>query len=133
MAEDFTAIFGNNIIVSPQPRQADRQYTGFSGAHGLVGMHMGTRGYQIVISGRLAGSGGSYSAARAALQSQINDIEAYTYPGVDAADYTFAGTTYENVVFDRFQLIPDSTGKIFHWTSAGLVMANFVCYARALV
>ena len=130
MATNLTTIFGNEIKVYAQPRNADRQYVGFAGADGLVSMQMGARGRQIVVSGRLAAGGANYSAARANLQAVINGIESYL---TDAAtDYSFAGTTYTDVVFDKFQLIADNAGKAFHWTAAGYATADFVCYLRSL-
>lgn len=131
MATDLTTIFGTAINVYTQPVQADRQYAGFPGAHGVVCMHLGTRGAQLVISGTLGYSGPNYATARASLQSAINAIQTYTW--ADAADYTFKGQTFYNVVFDSFQLIPDGTGKAFHWTAEGYVTCKFVCYARILV
>jgi len=131
MAVDFITIFGNEINLYAQPRQADRQYTGFPGAHGLVAMHMGTRGRQLVITGRLRATGSSYSAARSNLQEIIDEIEAYQW--ADAADYTFKGETYGNVVFDRFNLVPDGQGKAFFMNSIGEVFADFVCYLRIMI
>ena len=114
-----------------QPRHAARQYVGFVGAHGLVGMHMGTRGRQLVITGKLASSGASYSAARSNVQTTIDTIEAYLWE--DVADYSFEGTTYANVVFDKFQLLTDNKGKAFHWTSEGYVTVDFIMYGRILI
>lgn len=131
MATDLTAIFGNDISVGAQPRRATRQYTAFPGAQGLVGMHMGTRGRPMVVTGRLSASDGSYNAARQALQAIIDTIEAYLT--ADAADYDFKGQTYSNVVFDRLQLIPDNRGVFFHWTAEGKVTVNFVCFLTILV
>ncbi len=131
MAVDFTTIFGNEIIVSAQPRRAQKQHTGFPGAHGLVGMHMGTRGRPLVVTGRLRESGTDYSDARSKLQTEIETIEVYLW--ADAADYTFKGDTYSNVEFDNFRLVPDSKGKIFHFNSVGEVFADFVCLLTILV
>jgi len=131
MATALTTIFGNEIKVYSQPRQADRQYVGFPGVHGLAAMHMGSRGSQLVITGTLASSGSGYNDARTNLQAVIDDIEEYLWAG--AADYSFAGTTYYNVVFDKFQLTPDADGKAFHWTAEGYVTCSFVCFARILI
>ena len=131
MATSLTTIFGSEIKVYAQPRNADRQYVGFAGADGLVSMLMGTRGRQIVVTGRLAASGANYNAARTSLQAVIDGIESYL--SIEAADYSFAGTTYSDVVFDRFQLVPDNSGKVFHWTAAGYVIADFVCFMRSLI
>ncbi len=130
---DLTTIFGNEIVVSPQPRHIDRQYTGIAGAHGLLSMHLGTRGCQIVITGTLAATGANYAAARVNLQAFIDSIEAYTYPGVAADTYTFMSDTFYNVLFDKFQIIPDREGKIYHYTSTGYVTCRFICYLRQLL
>jgi len=131
MAIDFTTIFGNEIKLYAQPRQGDRQYVGFPGAEGLVGMQMGTRGRQLVITGRLRAAGSDYSDARSNLQVIIDDIEEYQWS--EAADYTFKGETYSYVVFDRFNLIPDGEGKLFHFNSVGEVFADFVCFLRIMI
>jgi len=131
MATDFTSIFGNYIRVLAQPRQNERQYAGIAGTHGVISMWLGTRGRQVVITGRLYGSGNGYQAARTALQSAIDAIESYLW--ADAASYSFYGTTYNNLVFDLFQLIADANGKAFHYTSDGYVMCDFVMYAHDLI
>lgn len=135
MATAFTTIFGNEIIVSAQPRRAQKQRTGFPGAHGLVGMHMGTRGRPLVVTGRLRATGTDYSNARSKLQTTIETsieaIEAYLW--ADAADYTFKDDTYKNVEFDSFRLVPDSRGKIFHFNSVGEVFVDFVCLLTILI
>jgi len=130
MAINLTTIFGNEIKVEKQPRIADRQHTGFPGAHGLTSMHLGTRGYPLVIRGNLAEYGANYQAAHSNLQSTIDDIEAYLWAGVD--DYIFMGETFYNIVFERFQLIPNARGITIHWTSKHYATCEFVCYMRAL-
>jgi len=131
MAVDLTTIFGSEIKVSVQPRRAEKQYTGFPGAHGLVSMDLGTRGRQMVVTGRLRASGNDYSDARSNLQAKIDDIEEYLW--ADVSDYTFKGQTYSNVIFDKFELMPNSRGKTFHWTSEGYVTADFVCFLTILI
>ena len=131
MATAFTTIFGDEIIVSAQPRRAQKQRTGYPGSHGLTSMSLGTRGRPMVITGRLRATGTDYSNARSNLQTTIETIEAYLW--ADAADYTFKGDTYSNVEFDKFQLVPDSRGKIFHFNSEGEVFADFVCLLTILI
>ena len=134
MATDLTTIFGNEIRVGAQPRDFDRQYAALAGAHGLLSMHMGTRGRRVFISGTLASSGAGYAAARANLQEVIDAIEqTYTWPGVAAADYSFMGETYYSAVFDMFELTPDNKGMFFHWTNEGYVTCDFVCLLRQLI
>ena len=130
MATDLTTIFGSEINVQAQPANVDRQYVGFPGGNGLLSMNLGTRGRQLVIAGTLAATGSGYADARSNLQAIIDNLESYlTAP---EADYSFAGTTFLNVVFDRFQLIPDSN-KVFHYTAEGYVTCRFICYGRSLL
>ena len=131
MAINLTTIFGSEINVYIQPRQSERQYAGFPGSHGVVTMHLGTRGRQLVISGTLRATGANYSVARAALQAAIDSIESYLW--AYAADYSFAGTVFATTVFDKFQLVPDSKGKVFRLTREGWVTCNFTMYGRSLV
>jgi hypothetical protein len=125
MAVDLTTIFGPEIKVVAQPRQVHRQYAGFPGADGVTAMHMGSRGYQLVIRGRLR------AATRPVLQAAIDAIEAYLCYG--AADYSHDGVAYYLVVFDKFGLVTDSGGKAFHKVSTGWVTCEFIMYARALI
>jgi len=133
LATNLTTIFGNEICVYAQPRLADRQHVGFPGAHGLVSTNMGTRGRQLIVSGMLASSGANYQAARANLQDVIDSIEEYFYPDIGPAEYGYAGETYDHVIFEKFQLIPDASGKAFHWTAGGYATCRFVCYLRQLI
>ncbi len=84
---DLTTIFGSDITVTVQPRKADRQFVGFSGANGMTSMNLGTRGRQITVTGRLYAAGANYNAARANLQAVIDAIE--SYQSALAADYTY--------------------------------------------
>ncbi len=131
MATNLTSIFGYEIVVAPQPRLHDRQYSGFPGAHGLAGMNMGSRGRVVVISGRLAYTGDDYTAARTALQAEINTLDSYMNNG--SAAYSFEGETYSNLVFEKIELKPGRHGKVFHYTADGYVFADFVCLARDLL
>jgi hypothetical protein len=63
-------------------------------------------------------------------QAAVDAIEPYLW--ADAADYSFAGTTFSNVVYDRFQLVPDAEGKVFHLT-ASYVLCYFVMFGRSQV
>jgi len=131
MSVNLTTIFGTEIKVQAQPVIIDRQYSGFPGGHGLTAMHMGSRGYPLTVTGRLAESGESYAVARAAARTTILAIEDYLF--ADAADYVFAGVTYYSVVWEKFQLLPDNTGKVFHWTSEGYCTADFIMLGRSLL
>ena len=94
---------------------------------------MGTRGRRLIVSGKLAATGANYQAARVNLQDIIDSIEEYLYPDTDPADYSFAGETYNHVVFEKFQLTPNASGKAFHFTSGGYVTCRFVCFLRQLI
>lgn len=128
MATDLTTIFGTEIKVCAQPRRPQRQYVGFAGGDGVVSMHMGTRGRQIVITGKLSATGTDYDDARSNLQNNIDTIEEYLYSTTDADSYSFKGQVFDDVVFESFNLLPDSQGKAFHFTSEGYVTADFICY-----
>lgn len=125
MATDLTTIFGTEIKVYRQPRQIERQYAGFAGSHGLTTMAMGTRGYQLVVTGIVRAS------TRALCQTAIDAIEAAVVLA-PAADYEFYSTPFPAIVFDRFELVPDGDGKCFHFTGSW-VLAQFVCYGRGIV
>lgn len=131
MAINLTLIFGNEISVAVNPRDTERQYAGFAGAHGIVSMFMGSHGYSIAVSGTLRASGANYAAARAALIAAIRVIEAYQW--ADAADYTFFNDTYENIVWDKLQIIPDNSGKQFHYDTNGECLCRFVMPGRSLI
>lgn len=130
MATDLTTIFGNEINVYAQPADIDRQYVGFPGCDGLVSMELGLRGRQLVISGTLASSGEDYEAARSNLQDWIKTIEAYLYE--TETDYSFAGWTYYDVVFDKFEIFPGTDGRAFAWTAEGWVTCRFRMLGRIL-
>jgi len=131
MSTALTTIFGTEIKAALQPRVHHRLYAGFPGAHGLTDMKMGTRGAPLAIAGRLAASGANYQAARVALQVIIDNIDA-SYIEAEADDYTYMGSTYYDMVFDRFELIPDRNGKYFHYTTAGYCFCDFICTGRSL-
>jgi hypothetical protein len=125
MATNLTSIFGSEIRVANQPVRSERTYHAWPGSHGLTSMFMGSRGAPFIVTGRLRATGASYSAARALLQTGIDAIEAwqFAYP----QDYTFAGTTWPQTVFDRFELIRDGSGKSFHMDAvAGYVYCDFI-------
>jgi len=124
MAEDLNNIFGIETQVYLQPRNIERQYVGFPGGHGVVAMHLGTRGRRLVITGTIR------AATRALCQTAVEAIEPYLW--ANGADYTYKGGYYYGIVFDHFQLLPDYEGKVFHFT-AGSVFCRFVCYGRSLV
>ena len=127
---DFTALLGNEINVVAQPRVAQRDYHAFAGADGLLSMFHGFRGYTITVTGRNWGTGGSYQIARGNAETGIVLIESYLAAFPDT--YTFMGISYFDVVFERFELIPDGTGKAFHSTAEGYVVYDFIAQFRSL-
>jgi len=125
MASNLTTIFGPDICVAFQPYYIDRQYSSFPGCEGLTAMHLGSRGFQLTVSGTLR------AATRALLESTIATIDNYLWAG--AGDYAFAGCYYYYVVFERFEIIQDGNGKAFYLTASGQVICKFKMHARALV
>jgi len=131
MSTVLTSVFGSEINVAWQPRDIARQFTGFPGARGLTCMHLGSRGYAVIVTGRVRAGGESYAVARANLVTAIANIEDYLYAA--AEDYTYFNETYQQVVWGRLELIPGSNGKVFHWNIKGEVFADFRCIGRALI
>ena len=130
MSTTLTSIFGSEIKVGFQPRSSQIQYTGFPGGHGLTGIRLGSRGYPIVVTGRLFGSGGSYAAARTDLTNKIDAIENYLW--ADLETYTFEGNTFNYVVLESFKLLPRG-GKYFFLTSEDYVVCDFVAVLRSMI
>ncbi len=128
---DLETLFGSDICVTVQPRNLDRQYAGFAGAVGVTTMNLGTRGRQLVVTGRLSAAGASYNAARVNLQAAINAIELYLTAA--AANYTYKTQTFYNVIFDRFSLRQGAFGKSIHFTAEGNATAEFICFLRELI
>ena len=131
MAVALTDIFGTEINVYHQPRHVERQFAGFVGAHGVIAMHLGTRGRRLIVSGTLRATAVSYAAARFILQNAIDAIDVCQW--ADAADYSFCGVTLTMVVWDKFELVPDSDGKVFHWVVPGYwCTCKFIAHGRSL-
>jgi len=128
---DLTYIFGDEIIVATYTRRIDRQRVGLPGAHGVLSMHMGSRGRQIIVKGKIWGSGNDYASARADCQAWLDEIDLYKFAG--AADYTFMDDTYYNVEFDDIVPLPDKDGKTFHYNAEGYVILDFIAYLYQLI
>ena len=126
MSTALSTIFGADIKVGYSPPVHRRQFAGFPGAHGLVSLYLGTRGYEIRVTGTLWTTAGSYAAARALMQTQIDLINAYG--AAVPATYTHQGDTYYNVVFGPLKISPSGPdAKTFHWTAAGYCTCRFAC------
>jgi len=128
---NLSTIFGSEINVVVQPRETERSYAGFPGAHGVTTTFLGSRGRRIQITGKIACSGGSYDAARVACQAAIDAIEAYLWSA--AHDYHWGSNVYYAVVFDSFRLLGGGNGKFFHWTTEGYCTVDFVMTGRAII
>ncbi|HAL45680.1 MAG: hypothetical protein A2Y12_01665 [Planctomycetes bacterium GWF2_42_9] len=126
----LTSIFGTEISVLPGFRQADREFTGFAGQHGLTEMLLGSRGADIVVRGRLRGTGANYAAARADAMAKLTAIEDANFLAAD--DYTFQSDTYYQVVWNKLEIIPNSAGQSFWFTTTSEVIVDFVCYGIML-
>ena len=127
MAE-LNTIFGADIKVGYSPPVHRRQFAGFPGAHGLTSLYLGTRGYEITVTGTIwtLSEPPTYAAARALMQTQIDLIN--SYGALAPATYTHQGDTYYNVVFGPLKIIPSGgDGKTFHWTAAGYCTCRFSC------
>ena len=132
MATDLTTIFGSEIIVNPQSKEIDREFSGFAGSDGLTSMYLGSRGSTIIIRGIVRGTGANYDVARADAVSKMDAIEIYQV--MAAADYAFKNDIYSSVVWYKIEKIPDpQTGKVFLFNSKGEVIVNFLAYGRSLI
>jgi len=124
-------VFGVYITVSPGAYRADRQRSAFSGANGLTDMMLGLRGYPIIVTGLLYGSGANYAAKRQNILSQIQAIESYFWDAEET--YTFFSDTYYNVVFDKLDFPGQGNPqKMFNWTSEGYLFTAFKAFLTSL-
>lgn len=130
MSTELTSIFGNEITVGESLRQADREFTGLAGSHGMTGMLLGSRGRDVIVRGTIRGTGASYAAARADVRVKLALIEDAQW--LDEDDYTFFSDTYESVVWNKPELVPNDKGQIYIQNSAGEVMVNFIMYGISL-
>ncbi len=113
-------------------RKPVRQYSGFAGAHGATAMHLGSRGYPIMVKGLLrVPIATTYNAARSSMEAEILAIEQYNWAG--AATYTYKTFSFYNVVFDdAFKPFRDAHGKMF-FIAGGWLICRFTARLRGLV
>ena len=132
MSVAFTYIYGNEISVSHDTRKPVRQYRGFAGSHGVTAMHLGSRGYPILVTGQVRVANlSTYDLTRAAMETGIYAIEQYNWLGTNT--YTFRGSTFNYVVCDdAFEPIPDSHGRMFR-VVPGYLLCLFRARFRGLV
>jgi hypothetical protein len=131
MSTALTTVFGNEIIVNPQSKDADREFSGYAGSDGLTSMYLGTRGSALIVKGTIRGTGASYAAARADAAAKLAAIEAHFLD--QAADYTFENDTYNSIVWHKLEKIPDASGRVFLLNSKGECLVNFLAYGRSLI
>lgn len=130
MSTDLYTFFGTHeLVVVGQPREIERQYTGFPGAHGLTSMFMGSRGKPVIVTGTIRFNGASYEAARYNLEAYIYNLEQIQW--ADAADYYWLGSNYYNVVWEKLAFI-NKSDTTFYWSANGQVMAYFIAVGRQL-
>ena len=129
---DLITIYGPEISVSHDTRKPVRQYSGFAGAHGTTAMHLGSRGYPIMITGTLRVENvAGYHMARNSMEALILAIEQYNWAGVDT--YSFKGSWFTNVLFDdAFKPIKDANGKMFY-LAGGYLICRFTARLRGLL
>ena len=126
----LNSIFGDEINVHDGHRQADREFTGYAGNHGLTSMLLGSRGKDIIVRGTVRGSGGNYGSARNDAADKMAEIEAAQW--LDEDDYTFFNDTYKSVVWNKVEKIPNDKGQVYFQSSSGEVLVNFVAYGISL-
>jgi len=131
MSTALITLFGSEITARAQRREADREFNGFAGAHGLTSMLLGSRGKDVIVKGVIRGTGNTYDLARADAIDSFDSMETWLFAPAD--DYTFHGDTYESVVWNKITMVPDAAGKMFRQTSSGNVIVEFVAYGRSLV
>lgn len=129
---DLAEIFGSEIVVYADYRIVERQQSGFAGSAGITDINLGTRGYSIIIKGVIRASGEDYDSARQALNQKFNeDIEPLL--SAEADTYNFGDDEYEQIIWEKINLVPDSEGKVYHWNADGEMIAQFVAQGRALI
>jgi len=131
MTFDLEEIFGEEIVVNDEPRQAEREFTGFSGASGMTSMFHGTRGKVITVSGIIRGSGLTYSSSRQIAWLKFEKLESLMYE--EAHDYTFKGQEFYDVVWNEIKKIPNSQGGYYSFTSQKHVIVKFIMTGMELI
>jgi len=131
MSIALSTVFGSEINVVVQPRDSERTYSGFPGAHGVTTMFLGTRGRRIQVSGRIACTGADYAAARTNCQIAIDAIEVLEW--APATDYTWGTCVYYAVVWEPLRLVTDDKGKAFRWGIDGYCKVDFIMTGRGLL
>ena len=132
MSTDLTDIFGDEIVISGKNYGVDRQQSGNAGSDGLTDMHLGSRGYAFIVKGVLRVSGETYDAAHAAMVDKIkDDIEPLLWAPAD--DYTFKNETFESAIWPTINFLTDNDGVMYHYTSGGDMVVNFIAYGRTLI
>lgn len=131
MATSLTSIFGTEINVLAEPSQIERQYRKFAGANGVVSRFMGSMGRPLIVVGTLRASGGSFDSAKSSLQDIVDGIDA-AMKTIEADDYSHAGETFEDVVWDNFEIIKDANGSFYKYNADGTCLVKFIATGRLL-
>jgi hypothetical protein len=124
------SIFGDEISVGEGHRQADREFTGYAGAHGLTSMLLGSRGRDVIVRGIVRGSGTNYSTARRNAAGKLDDLENAQW--LDPDEYSFMGNTYYSVVWNRLELVPGPNGQTYCQTATDVIV-QFIMYGISLI
>ncbi|HOQ06150.1 MAG TPA: hypothetical protein PKY88_13165 [Anaerohalosphaeraceae bacterium] len=130
MAYDLQTLLGSELTVGLNNRRMQRQYLGFAGAHGLATIALGTRGFELPISGVIRATGTTYKQARNNAVMIAQNLEALQ--AAEPADYFYKGTTYLNCIFENFRLVPSANGRIFVPVPGGC-LARYEITLRGLV
>ena len=131
MSYALTDIFGTGINVTFKPRQSLRQLSSFAGAHGAVGMLMGSAGYPLIVRGFLRTNNNlSYDVARKTMILAVEAIESWQWAG--AQTFTYRNEVYYNCFLEKFDLL-DSNGSDFPFIAGGACRTEFLATFRCLL
>jgi len=124
MAIELFSIFGTEIKVTAQPRTIERQYSAFPGCSGLTAMHMGARGYELVVTGVMR------MLSRPALEAAVRSVESWLF--APALDYIYYGTVHPAVLWESMELQSDD-GRSITWCFSGWYICRFIMRGRSII
>ncbi len=122
---ELSSIFGSEIKVTIEPRQAQRSYYGYPGVHGLTAMMLGSRGFGLAVTGTIR------DASRALVEADIAAIEALQWLGYAA--YSHQGSNYYYVVWEEMEVVKDSAGKSVYLVAPGVFTCKFKMHGKGLI
>ncbi len=127
---DLRDIFGDEIKVKVNPRRVGRNFYAFAGSHGLVSSYQGTRGYDIIVKGRLRAWGTTYDIALGYLQDVVDILEEFN---ADLpTDYMYRSITIYAVLFGQMKILEKSS-RSYHWTTNGEAWLDFTYKLTSLI